>query len=1042
MSSTWRRAVALCAGLAFITSSALAQGHMEVLRSKLYQTSRARLALARARGQQFFGVIIAAAPGTSARVVNDIRSAGGNILGWDESVDYVHAELPVGRVESIASRADVTTIDSDSQITTLMPPQTTLSPPPPVHRRTEKMLRPLTHPYLAGLAIGTVQLRKAHPTYDGRGVTIAVLDGTPDFLLPELQHARTADGQVIRKFADLRLAFDYRMDSAHQWVNMSRPVHALGGEFTVNGVHYSAPHDGDYRFGVVRYESESYYGYEFNTANTKMHYKKGDVLFAVLFDEATDTVYVDVQNNHSFASSKPLTDYATRQDYGEFPTSPTNNEVRRTVGFVVQTDKISHHVALLFGDAFHATGVAGTIAANRDDGGRIEGIAPEAQLLAMTEDGSSAGIIQAAIAAARHPNVDAIVLEIISALAYAVKDGRFTESVILERLTKRYNKPIFMPADNDFGMERVSEPCVQPDIVCVGAYESRESWAVNEGVATAEEDNLHEVSAFGPGGNGALAPTFLAPSGFISLSPADTYEAFYAQKKDVLDLPPGYTIFGGTSQATPCAAGAFAVLLSGAREAGLRITPQIFGKAASDTARYIENLPAYQQGNGLLQIPQALHAVGAMQRDESPRVSFEAPVHTVVSSLLRDPNRGAGYFEREGIIAGSRVVRNMKIIRRSGRRDIEAATIELRGNDGTFSTVSHVNLALNRAADVKLLVNPRTAGAHSALFIVHSAANGQVWGRTLLTVVAGEQLNARSGYTVTRRILVPQAGPRSLFVTVPAGTQALLMNMNVPRGKPIFSTWMPDSTDALNISNNILGNFVVHPGMGQAVIPNPQPGTWELEYIGFIDDGLRRNNGKVHPADPITLQVSALAYTAEFNKETIVARRRFAASSSITLSRQPAVRTTVRGVIVPGAQRVYDLSVPRQATGIAVTVHAGSVGTDVYLMECVHTCLLRSKATALDTNQYLYYDRPKPGRWKLVVDGYIASKHGTPFTVNAYILTGLNAFAQPHSVTMATFGTFGEDPDLYYNEMPGAGPIKRRAGLNPVIFSTQIVPQK
>ena len=51
--------------------------------------------------------------------------------------------------------------------------------------------------------LGAAEWLRKNPTYDGRGVTIAVLDGFVDFLLPELQEATTLDGKPIRKVMDV-----------------------------------------------------------------------------------------------------------------------------------------------------------------------------------------------------------------------------------------------------------------------------------------------------------------------------------------------------------------------------------------------------------------------------------------------------------------------------------------------------------------------------------------------------------------------------------------------------------------------------------------------------------------------------------------------------------------------------------------------------------------------------------------------------------------------------------------------------------------------
>ena len=81
-----------------------------------------------------------------------------------------------------------------------------------------------------------------------------------------------------------------------------------------------------------------------------------------------------------------------------------------------------------------------------------------------------------------------------------------------------------------------------------------------------------------------------------------------------------------------------------------------------------------------------------------------------------------------------------------------------------------------------------------------------------------------------------------------------------------------------------------------------------------------------------------------------------------------------------------------------------------------------TKSTEASAQQYLYDDRPAPGLWKLVVDGYLASLHGTPYRFVNYALAGVSML---RSVPARTLGTLGNDPSIYYNDL-GIGEIKPR----------------
>ena len=80
--------------------------------------------------------------------------------------------------------------------------------------------------------------------------------------------------------------------------------------------------------------------------------------------------------------------------------------------------------------------------------------------------------------------------------------------------------------------------------------------------------NLLITGGYGPMGNGAFGADIISPSNYIST--ARGWEETRPIAGGLYRLPPGYTIAGGTSTATPTAAGAVALLISAARQSGIR----------------------------------------------------------------------------------------------------------------------------------------------------------------------------------------------------------------------------------------------------------------------------------------------------------------------------------------------------------------------------------------------------------------------------------------------------------------------------------------
>ena len=103
---------------------------------------------------------------------------------------------------------------------------------------------PADNPYMPIRDTGAAQFVAAHPTFDGRGVTVGVVDTGVDLVHPALQTTTTGE----RKIVDWITATHPTDDGDPTWVPMTTQV--SGPAFTVGGVTYTAPGNGNYRFGL------------------------------------------------------------------------------------------------------------------------------------------------------------------------------------------------------------------------------------------------------------------------------------------------------------------------------------------------------------------------------------------------------------------------------------------------------------------------------------------------------------------------------------------------------------------------------------------------------------------------------------------------------------------------------------------------------------------------------------------------------------------------------------------------------------------------
>jgi hypothetical protein len=274
------RAFAVGAGLAVLViiphagsttrAGAFTQGGTKVERApRLFKDSRQSLAIARAQGRRDITLVVAAAAGRSAALAQDAARLGGDVRFRDDSVGYLRVRLPLDSATAFSELPNVEAAavdyedsypnrlspsspdgagngpsDSDPGMLQARPQSTVAWPPRPGDG-------PLRDQYSPLKDIGAAEFLAKNPTFDGRGVTIALLDGNVDLLLPEFQTAYTADGRRVAKIADFVNVTDPRDDAElnPQWVNMRAEVDAPNGRATFSGKTFTVPRPGHYRIG-------------------------------------------------------------------------------------------------------------------------------------------------------------------------------------------------------------------------------------------------------------------------------------------------------------------------------------------------------------------------------------------------------------------------------------------------------------------------------------------------------------------------------------------------------------------------------------------------------------------------------------------------------------------------------------------------------------------------------------------------------------------------------------------------------------------------
>ncbi len=956
---------------------------------RMYKHARMLIALAKVRNEKDAVVLVASRPGQNAAAVAEFTKLGGEVHYRADDVDYFRGRLPVDQILAFAGSPLVESFDLDVNIDRFDPTVEFPEPPEPASSGPSDPDTPLSHPYLPEKDMDITDMQAAHPTYDGRGVGMAILDATPDMLVPELQSATSLDGQPIRKISELLSVTDPRDDVDPMWVKMDRVVQAAGQKFEVDGVTYVAPADGEFRFGIFNERDLKNPAYLHKDVNFDGNPEGSSGLFALLWDEKSNTVWVDTDQDHNFQNERPLQDYARKGDIGIFGTNQPPSARRHTVGFAVQTNPELHYVRLNLGVWQHVTEVSGATLGKGFYGHAYNGIAGEATFVSyFSSDNSMYRRVEAVIEAARNPKVDVICLEpaVVDDVTSPLHDGTLVAGVIFDRVTEKYKKPLLSPANNTFGMTTVLDEVSSHGILAVGAYQAGEAYKINNGAEVAEHDNLHLVGSFGPAGNGALKPDIISPSELVS---TDCGYKPPEKVKGVYELPPGYSVAGGTSTAGPSATAAMALLVSAAKQAKIKYDAERLRVAVISTARFIPRFQAYQQGNGLVQVNAAWKMLQELDKKWDPvAIKSSAPVKTETAAYLDPPYTGPGIFEREGWTAGQSATRNVTFTRTSGGASPMTFDVQWVGNNGAFESASTISLPLNKPVEFPIKIQTKDPGVYSAILNLRRASYPGIAYQILNTVVAASAFNPENNFTIEDKFSAPRPGTESRFYYVPAGTSALRVHLTIPNGKPTIrvSAFAPDRN--ADLAWDYVG--VTDKGTLDKIILNPVSGVWEIELWdnNFVFQPEQIDSKPLAPV-PADLTVSLLGISAspdavnhsasadgKSHAEQLKFSNSFAPidakSSSFPLGSEFQTSKTIS----PGEMQITELEIPEGTARLEASIsHASDphADLDLYLyLETKGTMVLRGRSDSTSSNEAVVIDHPAAGKWKVVVDAFRA----------------------------------------------------------------------
>jgi subtilisin family serine protease len=964
---------------------------------QLGKKDRELLAEARAHGEERVTLIVAAKPGRSSALAGELEGLGGQVQKIEAELGYLRVSIPIGNAQKAAKLGDVTAMDVNETLPIPDPRPGANGDPTdgavaPTPQTPPSKSTPRENPYMPTRDTGAAQFAAAHPTWDGRGVTIGILDTGVDLGHPAL--AKTSTGQ--RKIVDWVTYTDPQTDDDPTWLKMSTDVFGAGKQFAFGGRTFTAPERGGPFTAAIFTES----GNDISDPASEI---AGDVnrdgdtsdSWGVVQDVVSKVVYVDVAQNGTFADDKPMRDYKVAYDVGTFGTDKPDTAIREAMPFVVQTN-VQGYVNIGITSGAHGTHVAGITSAHAMFGGQMAGAAPGAKIksirVCLFSPGCTAYALLEGMTAAAQSGVDVINMSI-GGLP-ALNDGANARAELYDRLVEEYNVQLFISAGNSGpGLNTVGDPSVATQVLSVGAYAHDDTWRSNYGSSSPREDNIQPYSSRGPREDGGFKPQVLAPGSAISTVP--TWQPG-SPVVGTYPLPPGYAMFNGTSMASPQAAGAAALLVSAykAQNKGRRPPASALRNAMTSTARYLPAYGAYEQGAGLIRVADAWRQLTA--RGAADTVTTAVDVSTALSPYLAPPNRGTGIHDREGVSAGDSYTRTYTLTRTSGRSGAVTYQVSWLGNDGTFTAPRSVRLRRNVATPFAVQVEPKTTGVHSAVLRLDDPATPGIDVHTLNTVVAAERFTAGNGFSVTRTGTIGRNQATSFFFAVPPRTPAFKVDLDAGgapgKGQVRFLRFHPygvpiEATSTPNCYNPPAGGPC--PGSPTSrTVANPFAGVWEVVVEA-------RRTSDVLEA-PFSVTASILGASVTPNPDTIAS-----AKAGEALAREYTLKTEfgaftgkatgtplgsarrARPTIAAGGQQTYDVTVPAGTESLRATIGAPSdVGADLDLavLNCTSgTCVPGDSSADGDSEESVTIAKPAAGLWRVVVDGYAVPSGSTAY---------------------------------------------------------------
>ncbi|KAJ2161782.1 hypothetical protein GGF46_001204 [Coemansia sp. RSA 552] len=533
-----------------------------------------------------------------------------------------------------------------------------------------------THGLLPRADTQAAEFVRKHPTYDGRGTVVAILDTGIDPRAQGLQV--TSDGQrKVVDYIDCTGSGDVALGPPQTCTGDTLEVRGTSGRTLRLNAAWSNP-SGQWRVGAKRLydiappdvkinaqrERDEYFGKTAqqlaDAVGTRKSAYAGD-------DSDDERIELDAQADSlsalrgAYSDLGPLYDCVVFHDgeqwraavdtaeSGDLTQAPAMGAYRRTgdVGLLSKRHLLSYTLnfydqgrtlSIVTSVGTHSTHVAGIVAANHPEEPQNNGVAPGAQLLSLMIGDHRVGSMETGVGLTRAAN--AIVEHQADLANMSFGEPSSTANVgqwvqMVRKEVVRRHRCIFVSSAGNEGPALTTAGApggTSDDIIGVGAYVGYEQMKADHGMFETVKDTVFTWCSRGPTADGARGIDVYAPGSAIASFPAYAKERLH--------------LANGTSMSSPNLCGCLALLVSAWKQelgadATQRISPYRVRNAIISTAKPVgDNI----HGAGMVQTDAAWQFLKAHVTREYEDVGYDVRVADSVDMrgiYLRDAEESA-----------------------------------------------------------------------------------------------------------------------------------------------------------------------------------------------------------------------------------------------------------------------------------------------------------------------------------------------------------------------------------------------------------------